>query len=189
MRQDQRPKTKDQRREGKILVAGSGGQGIMLLGRIIAEAAVRENKNVTYIRSYGAEMRGGTAHCFVKVSKKEIASPVFEKANVSIIMNQLSLGKFKNRLDKNSMVIANASLTESRLKIQNVRAYYYPFNDMANSLGDVRVANMVALGAFLKKAALVNKQSAITVLKERFGSQPRVLEMNLNALELGWKEN
>ena len=158
----------------------------MLFGRIIAEAAMLEDNNVTYIRSYGAEMRGGTAYCLVKISKKDIASPVFEKANVSVIMNRPSLEKFKNRFEQKAVVIANSSLIRERPKIKDVFVYYYPFNDMANSLGDIRAANMIALGTLLRTHQLVTKTTVISVLKDHFKNASHVLEMNLKAFDAGW---
>jgi len=180
---------KNSKLEEKVLIAGFGGQGIMLLGKIIAEAAVLENKNVTYIRSYGAEMRGGTAHCSIKLSKKEIASPVFDNATAAIIMNQPSLEKFKNRFTKESIVIANGSLIKINPKIKGVKLYFYPLNEMANFLGDIRVANIIALGKLLKKYSLIKKDSVIKILREYFKSNPHILELNLEAFALGWKKN
>jgi 2-oxoglutarate ferredoxin oxidoreductase subunit gamma len=94
----------------KIIIAGAGGQGIMLLGRVLAEAAMRENKYVTWLPSYGAEVRGGTAYCMVVISHKEIGSPYIEEADTLIIMNNPSLEKFKDRIKKQGLLILNSSL-------------------------------------------------------------------------------
>lgn len=179
---------KEKRREEKVLIAGFGGQGIMFLGRIIAEAAVLENKFATHIRSYGAEMRGGTAHCLVKINDSEISSPVFKKASVAIIMNQPSLEKFKKLFTEGSVVIANKSLIEKNFQSEKIKLFFYHLNEMAYSLGDLKVANIIALGVLLKKYKLVSKQSAIGVLKEKLRNKERLLALNLKALELGWKK-
>lgn len=173
-------------REEKALFAGFGGQGIMLLGRIVAEAAVLENRNVTYIRSYGGEIRGGTAHCLVKVSEEDIASPVFEKITVAIIMNQPSLDKFRNRLIKKGVFIVNKSLITKGYKLKDKKLHYYPLNKMANSLDNLRVANIIALGILLRKHPLVRKSSATEVIKSYFSNKVDILKLNLRALELGW---
>ncbi len=173
--------------EEKILVAGFGGQGIMFLGRVIAEAAVLENNEVSYIRSYGAEMRGGTAHCQIKISKKEIASPVFASPTLAIIMNQPSWSKFQNSFIKETVIFLNGSLIRKEGLFKKERTFIYPFNEIASSLGEMRAANIVALGVFIKKTKIIKKKSVTEVLKNYFASNPHLYSINLNALEKGWQ--
>lgn len=141
----------------KIIIAGSGGQGIMLLGKIIAESAMHEDKFVTWLPAYGAEVRGGTAHCMVIISDQEIGSPYVEKVDTLIVLNEPSLVKFKSRLTNKSLLIANSSLIEDK----SVKGEYHSFTDMAIKLGNVKVANMVALGYFIscKKKIFLKKAS------------------------------
>ena len=172
--------------EEKILVAGFGGQGIMLLGKIIAEAAIREGKNITYIKSYGAEMRGGTAHCLIKISTKEIASPVFIFPTIAVIMNQPSLVKFSGNFSRDTFVLVNSSLAKCQSRDKFISCSY-TFNKEAIYLGSIKVTNIVALGALLNKSKVVRKQSVVAALKHKFSCRPATLDLNLKALERGWK--
>ncbi|MEW6102006.1 MAG: 2-oxoacid:acceptor oxidoreductase family protein [Candidatus Omnitrophota bacterium] len=149
----------------RVIIAGAGGQGIMLLGKILAEAAMHENKYVTWLPSYGAEVRGGTAHCMVVISDKEIGSPFVDLADSLIIMNAPSLEKFKKRIKKQGLLIINGSLAPrySGAKLQIAR---HPFTDIAVRLGNIRVANMVALGCLLANKGLVSLESVFKVIQE-----------------------
>jgi 2-oxoglutarate ferredoxin oxidoreductase subunit gamma len=157
-----------------ILIAGSGGQGIVFLASLIARAAVEEGRHVTFIRSYGSEMRGGTAHCLVRLSAQEIASPVFKKATIAIIMNKPSLERFKNRLDKKGLLMVNA---EGKLDL----------NKKALKLGSIKTANAIALGLALRKKPFVNRRSVEKVLKDGLKEKKDLLRINLKALDLGYK--
>jgi len=156
----------------QIIIAGAGGQGIMLLGKILAEAAMRENKFITCLPSYGAEVRGGAAHCMVIISDKEIGSPYIEKADSLIIMNTISFEKFKNRIKKNGLLILNSPK--------------YPFTDMALALGNIRVANMIALGCYLAEKKTVRIKKIIQVMEEIAPADKKYLvEINKKALFSG----
>jgi len=168
-----------------LIISGFGGQGLMFLGKLICKSAVLEGKYATHIPSYGAEMRGGTAHCYVCVSDSEISSPYIEKPDILIVMNQPSLEKFESKLKKGGILIGNKSLINTFPKRKDVKVYLYPLNEMANKIGDVKVANLIALGILLKKDEFVKKESVIKILKETLDS--KLLELNLKALELGWE--
>ncbi|MCU0651407.1 MAG: 2-oxoacid:acceptor oxidoreductase family protein [Candidatus Omnitrophica bacterium] len=169
----------------KIIIAGSGGQGIMLLGKVLAYAAMEENKFVTWLPAYGAEVRGGAAHCTVIISDEEIGSPCASKADTMIIMNQPSFVKFKKRLSSKGLLVLNSSLVEfGRDKF--VRAVKFPFTDIAVDLGNVKVANMVALGTFVAKKKTVGIKSIFTAM-ERIApaSSKGLIEINQQALLKG----
>jgi len=169
----------------KIIVAGSGGQGAMLLGKIIAEAAMRENKFVTWLPSYGAEVRGGTAHCMITVSDQEIGSPYVDKADTLIILNEQSFDRFKNRIKNNGTLIANGSLVLKDIDENNNRIKR-PFTDIAIKLGNIKVANMVALGAYLGKKDIIKKDTVIQTIEEIAPADKKALvEINKNALLAG----
>jgi len=170
----------------RIIIAGSGGQGIMLLGKVLAEAGMREGRYVTWFPSYGAEVRGGTAHCFVIISDEEIGSPCVEEADALIAMNDLSLRKFKARVRKGGLLVINSSLTGKGAKIKGIRAVSAPFTEMAIGLGNIRVANMVALGAFLKNRTLVKLDTIYKVFQD-FAPQGKegLVRINRLALEKG----
>lgn len=171
----------------RIIIAGSGGQGIMLLGKVLAEAAMREDKRVTWLPSYGAEVRGGTSHCMMIVSEEEIGSPYVDKADSLIIMNAPSLEKFKNRIANNGLLILNSSLASGNGNI-NARIFKYPFTDIAIKLGNIKVANMVALGCFIAHKKIVDSKS---ILKAIVAIAPRdkkyLIDVNKNALQEGMK--
>lgn len=162
-----------------ILISGFGGQGLMRLGKIIAKSAILENKYTSWFPSYGAQMRGGTAHCFVKISDRPIASPFIEYPDAAIIMNQPSLDKFKPQLKKASAVILNSDLINSRFPANGVGVINLALNKIALELGNIKVANIVALGVLLRlRENLLKKSTVIEVLKKEF-SDPVILNVNL----------
>lgn len=175
-------KSSQESKERRIVVAGFGGQGIMFLGKVLAQAATIEGKNVTYIRSYGAEMRGGTAHCLIKISSKPIASPIFKEADIAVVMNQLSFDKFKDKITDNGIIIGNSSLIKPNAKSHN-QMFLTEFNKLAYSLGNIKSANMIALGYLLQKSPVVDKKSVIKVIKDKFKGNKQMLNLNLQALE------
>lgn len=168
-----------------IIIAGSGGQGIMLLGKILANAAMKENKFVTWLPSYGAEVRGGTAHCMVIISDKEIGSPFTEKVDVLLIMNKPSLDKFKHRLKNNGLLIINSSLA-NQARGGNLQVFKYPFSEIALKLGNIKVANMAALGFLIAKKNIVTIESVLETFVDFAGeSKKDLIEINKKALAEG----
>ena len=169
----------------RIIIAGAGGQGIMVLGRVLAEAAMREHKSVTWLPAYGAEVRGGTAYCMVIISTQEIGSPFIDQADTLIIMNQPSLGKFKNRLSKKGLLITNSSLVEIASKT-NSGLLQQPFTDIAVDLGNIKVANMVAVGCYTASKRIIRPE---TVLKVIIAMAPKdklaLIKINKQALLKG----
>lgn len=171
----------------RIIIAGAGGQGIMLLGKVLAEAAMRENKYVTWLPAYGAEVRGGTAHCMVVISDREIGSPYVEKADTLIIMNKPSLEKFKNRIENKGLLIINSSLA-SGVDYKNVHTLRHPFTDIAIKLGNIKVANMVALGCFIAKKNIADLKSVAQAIFDIAPEEKKnLVEINKKALQAGAK--
>ncbi|MHC4758777.1 MAG: 2-oxoacid:acceptor oxidoreductase family protein [Planctomycetota bacterium] len=173
----------------EIIVAGFGGQGIILSGKLLAQTAMESGKEVTYMPSYGAEVRGGTANCMVVVSDEPIASPLISKPDSVIVMNKASLQKFAPRLKEGGLLIYNSSLIEEQdvkeiLEKNEVLAV--PANELAVELGNVKVANMVAIGAFSQKRGLFGpdavSESLPKVLAKRYH---KTLPMNTQALHRG----
>ncbi len=168
----------------RIIIAGSGGQGIMLVGKVLAAAAMRENKHVTWLPAYGPEVRGGTAYCMVTISDREIGSPFIDKADTLIIMNGPSLIKFKNRISRRGISIVNVSLADGR--INTILCLKHPFTDIAFGLGNARVANMVALGCYIRNKKIVDKESILRIMEEIAPADKRALiEINKKALSTG----
>lgn len=171
-----------------VIIAGSGGQGIMLVGRVLAEAAMHENKYITWLPSYGAEVRGGTAHCMVIISDTEIGSPYIDKADTLIIMNNNSLQKFKKRIKNNGLLIINSSLVDSDINKGKPSVKQHPFTDIAVRLGNIKVANMVALGCFVAEKNIVDAKSIFKVIQALAPSDKKeLIEINKKALQEGMK--
>ncbi|MFA4993162.1 MAG: 2-oxoacid:acceptor oxidoreductase family protein [Candidatus Omnitrophota bacterium] len=145
----------------RIIIAGAGGQGIMLMGKLLAEAAMREGKFVTWLPAYGAEVRGGTAHCMVTISDAEINSPLISEADSLIVMNYPSLTRFGNRLKDKGLLIINSSLAG-----ECPDSLSLPFTDIALELGNVKVANVIVLGCFIAKTAIVDKMNILATIED-----------------------
>ncbi|HTZ11785.1 MAG TPA: 2-oxoacid:acceptor oxidoreductase family protein [Candidatus Margulisiibacteriota bacterium] len=170
-----------------IIVSGSGGQGIILLGKVLAQGALLEDKFVTWLPSYGAEVRGGTAHCMVIISDQEIGSPYIDKADTLIAMNGPSVARFLNRIKKGGLLLANSSLS-AELKDKPQGALYLPFSDIALKLGNIRVANMVALGSYLAKKKVLSLKSIHRAICEFAPSDKKdLIAINKEALSCGWR--
>ncbi|MCK4912661.1 MAG: 2-oxoacid:acceptor oxidoreductase family protein [Candidatus Omnitrophica bacterium] len=169
----------------EILISGFGGQGIMSLGKFLAKAALSEGKEVTYFPSYGAEMRGGTAHCCVKISDSPIASPFEEHPDVALIFNQPSLDKFKKKIKKDSILILNSDLMSEQVSINNSRGACLSLSKIAIDCGNIKVANVVALGALIAlDPSIFKKETLVKGLKLTFKNQ-NTLKQNLLALDKG----
>lgn len=173
--------------EEKIIMAGFGGQGVMSMGQLLTYAGMIEEKNVSWLPSYGPEMRGGTANCAVIVSDKQVGSPIITNdATAAIVMNLPSLDKFEKDVEKEGNLLVNASLIEKKASRDDVNVYYIKANEIANELGNAKVANMVMLGAYLEITKIVKVESVIEALKKVFGpAKEHLVPMNKEALEKG----
>lgn len=173
----------------RIIIAGSGGQGVMLLGKVLVQSAMLGGKQVTWFPAYGPEVRGGTSHCMVVVSDREIGSPYIGKADTLIILNRPSLEKFKNRLKAGGLLILNSSLAGSK-GIKGLKILQLPFTDIAMKLGNIKVANMVALGCFTAAKKIIDPGDILEVFKSMApAGNLKILEINRQALKEGEKLN
>jgi 2-oxoglutarate ferredoxin oxidoreductase subunit gamma len=171
----------------KIIIAGSGGQGVMLLGKVIAYAAMRQGLNVTWLPSYGPEVRGGTAHCIVTVSDGQIGSPCVDKADSMIIMNEPSLQRFRSRIKDRGLLIVNSSLA-SPAAINKAVLVGQPFTDIALKLGNIKVANMVALGCYLAQKKILRPDNVLKSIEEIAPADKKgLVQINKEALTSGMK--
>jgi 2-oxoglutarate ferredoxin oxidoreductase subunit gamma len=169
----------------RVIIAGAGGQGIMLLGKVLAEAAMDENKRVTWLPSYGAEVRGGTANCMVVISDEDIGSPFINIADSLIIMNEPSLSRFAGRVKDTGVLVVNGSLVKGDIKTK-AKVLKFGFTELANSLGNPKVANMVALGCFLAETKLIDLKSVVGVFEKYAPKNKKELVLvNKNALLSG----
>ncbi len=170
-----------------VMMAGFGGQGILLIGNLLAEAALLEEYEVTYLPSYGVEMRGGTANCTVVISDTEIGSPQVSAPEVMLVMSQAAAERFEPNVKPNGLLIANSTLVEvGKFSRKDLEMVCLPFNKIATEMGNSRFANMVALGAYLGKRPLVKLESIGQVLKENLtGKKAEFIPMNMKAIEKG----
>jgi len=169
----------------RIIIAGSGGQGVMLLGKVIAEAAMQQGYQVVYLPAYGPEVRGGSSYCMVTISDQQIGSFYIIKADSLIILNNLSLERFKNRVIHDGLLILNSSLAKTEAYAQ-VRVLQFPFTDVALRLDNVKVANMVALGIYLAVKKILKIENILRVFKFMAPSgNLKILEVNELALKEG----
>lgn len=172
----------------KIICAGFGGQGIMVLGKILAYCAMLENKHTTWMPSYGAEQRGGTAHSMVVFSNEFVASPVVAEPDTAILMNQPSVDKFLPKVKKDGLVILNSSLAKINSRRSDITLIKIPLTELASGIGNVKTANMVALGAYLAKKKLLSKKAAVAATKFIFGEDKKeLIDLNTKAIEEGMK--
>jgi len=171
----------------KTVFAGFGGQGVLLMGYVLAYSAMLEGKHVTYLPSYGAEVRGGTANCVVSVSDEEIASPVASSPDVAVIMNNPSLEKFQNQIQSGGIIYVNSDLINFRPLRGDIILYEVPANTLALEMGNDRAANMVMLGAYLRHTPLVELKTAQEVVGRVFADKTGLVELNREALKAGYE--
>ena len=171
----------------KTVFAGFGGQGVMSMGLNLAQAGMMEGKAVTYLPSYGAEVRGGTANCTVVLSDEEIASPVASAPEFVVAMNQPSMVRFQNQVQSGGVLFINSSLVDSETSRGDIEVIPVPANAVAEKLGSAKSANMVMLGAFLKKSNLVAVSTVIEELKNTLKGKEKLITLNKKALMAGYE--
>ncbi|MFZ5951402.1 MAG: 2-oxoacid:acceptor oxidoreductase family protein [Candidatus Rifleibacteriota bacterium] len=171
----------------RIILAGFGGQGILFLGKVLAETGMRAGKNVSWIPSYGPEMRGGTANCTVILSENEIASPMVTVPDTVIAMNRPSVAKFNLKIKAGGMLMYNSSLIERQEFRDDIRLVEIPASDIAEELGNGKVANLVMAGAYAKFSKLFTVEDLFKALPDLMpGSKKELLEINRAAIEKGY---
>jgi len=171
----------------KTIFAGFGGQGVLSMGLTLAQAAMLEEKHVTYLPSYGAEVRGGTANCTVAISDEEIASPIASAPEFIVVMNQPSLVRFQNLLQSGGVCMINSSLVEANISRGDIDIVSVPANGIAEDLNSPRSANMVMLGAFTRKSNLVELSSVVEELSATLKSKKNLIAINEKALMAGYE--
>ncbi len=168
------------------MIAGSGGQGILFLGKLICQAAMLEGRNVTWFPSYGAEMRGGTANCTVVVSSNLIGSPIVKNPNSMIILNSASMDKFKSRIIKDGDLYYDSSLIPNTIDRKDIKISAIPSSRIAGDLGNPRLSNMVLLGAFTARDSVISEKSVKKALEISVPPhRSSLIEKNLIAINKG----
>lgn len=169
-----------------VVLAGFGGQGMLLIGKLLSLAAMEEGKEVCWLPSYGPEMRGGTANVAVTIADGPIGSPVVNEPLAAAVMNQPSMEKFGPAIQPRGLLIVNSSLVKVTFDREDIDVMYLPANDLANSIGATRSPNVVVFGAYVALSGVVAPESALNQLEYQFGRKPKVVEINLQAFQLGY---
>lgn len=172
----------------RMIFAGFGGQGVMLMGQIISLAGMIEGKYVTWMPSYGPEMRGGTANCTVVISEEEVASPVTDTAEIVVAMNIPSLLKFEPYVVKNGFLLINQSVVDREPSRTDIKIIKVPSNEIADELENLKVANMVMLGAVIGSTNVVSQESVFKALEKKLsGGKAALIEVNKQAVIRGFE--
>lgn len=173
--------------EKRIIIAGSGGQGILFLGRVLAHSAVKQGLEVTWFPSYGAEMRGGTANCMVVVSDQLIGSPIVKFADFLIVLNQASLRKFSSRVVKDGSLIYDVSIIPDKISLDNIKIYPIEASKEAAQLSNPKLANMILLGSFIKISKLIDIEKVLETIEEIVKAKRKeMIEINKNLIMRGF---
>ncbi len=170
----------------KTLISGFGGQGVISMGLTLAQAAMAGGKYVTYLPSYGAEVRGGTANCTVAVSNEEIASPIASSPDFVIAMNRPSLARFQNQIKSGGVLFINSSLVQANTSRDDIEVVRVAADAIAKELGSARSANMVMLGAFIKKSGIVSLEGILEGLKIGLKNKSKLIAVNEKAINAGF---
>ncbi|MCI5898406.1 MAG: 2-oxoacid:acceptor oxidoreductase family protein [Anaerovoracaceae bacterium] len=168
----------------KFFFAGAGGQGILLMGQMLAYGGMYDNKEVTFMPSYGPEMRGGTANCTVIVSDEKINCPMIYEADTVIAMNQPSLQSFERLVKPGGNLFINQSLVQTEPIRSDISIYKVPCSELANELGNTKAANMVMFGAILSATKILSEEAIEYVLQKVFsGKKAKHLDLNRRAIK------
>lgn len=173
--------------QSEVMFAGFGGQGILLSGKVLAHAAMAEGLEVAWVPSYGPEMRGGTAYCTVVISDHPIGSPIIKNPLHLVAMNLPSLEKFAPDVKPGGVILINSSLIPIEAGRDDCDALKVPAVDIAKKLGNAKAANIVALSAFVARSGVVSMDALRTCIEEEFRKKPKLIPLNLKALEAGAK--
>lgn len=168
----------------RVNIAGFGGQGVLLLGQILAEMGMREGREVSWLPSYGPEMRSGSAHCYVCLASERVGSPLAEHPDVLIAMNEISLHKFAKQVGAHGTILYNGAKLPEGFPAQEVMIYCVPASEIADKLGTTKATNMVLLGALLELTHTLPKESAVTVLQAKVRNR-QLLEVDGQAIDAG----
>lgn len=169
-----------------FVFSGSGGQGIMSAGIMLAHAAIDMNKHATFLPEYGPEQRGGSAKCTVIIGDGEIVSPLTKKCDNLVALNEQAYNKFADSIKEGGNLIVNSSLVTGEINRNDVNVISVPVDDIALEVGSIKVANVVIIGVLIGATGVVSKEIFVKSLEEKFKEKkPEILEMNMKALEKG----
>lgn len=170
----------------EIIIAGFGGQGVLFAGQVVAYAAMDQGMHVTWIPSYGPEMRGGTANCTVVISDEEIGSPIVSRPTAVVALNKPSMEKYESMVKEGGVFIVNQSMVDREVQRKDIHAIMVPANDIAEEIGDKRMTNMVMIGALLVNLNILPLSALEKSLKDHLPKKHhKLLPANKLALEKG----
>ena len=170
----------------EVMMAGLGGQGVMLIGQIVAYAGMIEDRQVSWMPSYGPEMRGGTANCTVIISDQPVASPFSSEPHALIVLNRASLDRFEPLVKPGGVVVVNSSLINREVARPDLRVVSIPANDLANAMDNERLAAIITLGAFLEATGSVAFESVFKALEKIIPvERQKLIVLNIQALQRG----
>ncbi len=170
----------------EIILAGFGGQGVLLIGKLLAYAGMRAGREVTWLPAYGPEMRGGTCNCTVVLSDQPIGSPISKSPHGLIVLNLPSLDKFEAAVRPGGIVVVNTSLINRLPQRTDLRVVAVPANEVAMQCGSAKAANMVALGAYLGSSGVADLDQMKAIVAEAFAAKPALVALNHEALSRGF---
>ncbi len=170
----------------KIVCAGFGGQGIMLMGKLLAQTGMKNGYHVSWLPSYGAEVRGGTAHSMVRISSDPIASPTVYNPTTCAAMNKPSFDKFIRKIEKGGNLIVNISMVDKLSGRKGIKTTALPLTLLASELGNIKVANMIAVGAFVALKKIFSLQKTLDELKNILPQNSSIFNINKKAIRLGY---
>lgn len=172
--------------ERNLMVAGFGGQGVMTLGKFLADATCESTDlNVTFFPSYGAEQRGGTANCYVVISDEEIGAPLGDAMDDLIVMNEPSLHKFLTKLVPGGTLFVNSSIVKSAVERDDVQVVKVPVTELALEMGNAKVLNIIMLGAYIGYTHVIPREVMWQTIERKLSSKPKLLPLNKAAFEKG----
>lgn len=173
--------------ERDLIAAGFGGQGIMMFGTLLAQGTTdATDKQVTYFPSYGAEMRGGTANCYVAISDDEIGAPVMDQVDDLVIFNGPSLERFIGKLKQGGTLFLNTSIVKSRPEREDIHIVEVPVTEMALEMGNSKVLNIIMLGVYVGYTQVIEKEVILHAIKHKIGARrPQLVPLNNEAFEKG----
>jgi len=170
----------------EIVMAGFGGQGVLLIGKLLAYAGMKAGREVTWMPAYGPEMRGGTCNCTVVLSDRQIGSPISQHPHALIVLNLPSLDKFESAVRPGGLIVVNTSLINRMPKRTDIVSIPVPANQLAMEAGSGKASNMVTLGAYLGASGLVDMGAVQNVLAETFAGRPKLIPINQTCLSQGY---
>ena len=170
----------------EVIMAGFGGQGLLFSGKVLAYAGLLENRELSWLPSYGPEMRGGTCNCSVILSDDPVGSPIIAHPNVLMVMNTPSLDKYEEAVAAGGTVFVDSSLISRKVERKDVNVVYIPATQMAKDMDAVSLANMIILGAIVEKLGCVKGDTVVDALKHVISARKaNLLDLNLKAVEVG----